>query len=81
MSDLWIVSIKGGAGTRSFEIAVVRQSNTHGQGSYGWFDRDKLLITHDGGPCNWPLTQRVWDKMLRAAQETADEMNDEESAR
>lgn len=77
-NDPWIVEAKGCVGSRSFEISVIRTSNVHGRKSYGWFDKDKLLITHNGGPCDCPLSQRVWDKMLRVAQEVADEMNDED---
>lgn len=46
--------------------------------SYGWFDSHKLLITHNGGSCQWPLTEKVWTKMLRLAHEVADELNAEE---
>lgn len=73
----WIVDIKGESGARSFEINVVWSDNAHGLSSYGWYAKDKLLITHNGGPCNWPLTQRVWDKCVKVAHEVADELNRE----
>ena len=74
----WIVQVKGEKCSNSFEISVVREDNKLGRKSWGWFDTDKLLVTHNGGPCNWPLTARIWDKMLVAAHEVADEMNKEE---
>lgn len=81
MSDRakWVVAIKGKAGERYFEISVLRDDNEHGKASYGWFDADKLLITHNGGPCHWPLMQKVWDKCVEAANEVALELNEAES--
>ena len=63
----------------SFEICVIREDNQHGQRSYGWFDSTKLLISHNGGPCRWPLTQKVLDKLLIVAEQIAAEVNAEES--
>lgn len=73
--DPWKVHVFGAAESSSFEISVVRTSNTHGQRSYGWFGEAKLLISHNGGPCMWPVTKAVWTRLLRVAQETADELN------
>ena len=75
MSDKWIVNTKGGAGEEFFEISVVRESNEHGIESYGWIDKDKLLITHNGGHCRWPITQFVWDGCIQLAQQLADNLN------
>ena len=74
----WIVGVKGSPNTACFEIAVLRSENAHGSISYGWFDKNKLLITHNGGPCHWSVTKKVWDKLLIVAQEVADELNAEE---
>ncbi len=74
----WIVNSKGKAGDRGFEISVVREDNKHGIASFGWFDENKLLITHNGGPCSWPLHTLVWDKSIKLAQEVADELNRQE---
>lgn len=74
----WVVNIKGKANHASFEISVVRDDNEHGKRSYGWFGENKLLISHNGGPCSWPLTPLVWDKMVKAAHEVADELNAED---
>lgn len=71
----WVVDVKGSAWAKSFEITVLRDDNEHGKRSYGWIDDDKLLITHNGGPCQWPLTQIVWDKAVKLAHEVADELN------
>ncbi len=77
----WVVNIKGKAGSASFEISVVRDDNEHGKSSYGWFGEDKLLISHNGGPCRWPLIPLVWDKMVKLAHEVADELNTDELVR
>lgn len=81
LSKRWIVEVKGGAGERNFEIAVVRNDNDLGRRSYGWFNENKLLISHNGGPCHWPVTANVWDKLMRVAHEVADELNAEEQER
>ena len=73
--DKWLVQIKGRKCSDSFEISVVKRSNKHGRLSWGWFDDDKLLISHNGGPCHWPLIKVVWDKMVKLAHEVADELN------
>ena len=78
MNNPWEVHIKGSANKPSFEISVIRKNNDHGHRSYGWFDKDKLLITHNGGPCNWPLIDKVWNKIIILANEVADELNEEE---
>ena len=76
----WVVDVKGRAGSDSFEITVLRDDNEHGKRSYGWIGEDKLLITHNGGPCKWPLTPLVWDKSVKLANEVADELNAVEGA-
>ena len=76
--DLWEVQVFGEAGSSSFEISLVRRSNTHGKRSYGWFDEKKLLITHNGGPCSWPLIPLVWNKQIQIANELAATMNNNE---
>ena len=75
LTGRWIVDVKGGPWEEGFEISVLREDNEHGIRSYGWFDRNKLLISHNGGPCRWPLTKDVWDKMLKLAQEVANDLN------
>jgi hypothetical protein len=71
----WEIQIKGKAESSSFEISVIREDYIHGHRSWGWFDDNKLLISHNGGPCMWPLIQTVWDKMIVLAQEVAEELN------
>jgi hypothetical protein len=73
----WVVDVKGSWDNPSFEISVLRDDNAHGKRSYGWFGENKLLISHDGGPCRDPVTKKVWDKLIRVAHEVADEMNAE----
>lgn len=71
----WVVDVKGCAGSECFEISVLRDDNNHGKRSYGWFGDEKLLITHNGGPCHWPLKPIVWDKVVNIAQDVAEELN------
>lgn len=75
----WIVHTKGGSDQSSFEIAVVREDNRHGISSYGWFDQNKLLISHNGGPCRWPVTKSVWGRLVAVAQAEADALNSAET--
>lgn len=74
----WVVHAFGGPAQQSFEISVVRLSNAHGIKSYGWFDENKLLISHNGGPCDWPVTASVWLKLLIVAEDVCRELNAKE---
>lgn len=74
----WLVQVFGKKCSRSFEISVVREDHHIGRKSWGWFDKNKLLISHNGGPCHWPLKEIVWDKMIRLAEDVANELNEEE---
>lgn len=72
----WIVSTKGGPEKTHFEISVLRENNAFGQRSYGWFDKDKLLISHNGGPCGDFVIPAVWNGLVKLAKEIADQLND-----
>ena len=74
----WIVNTKGGPNRRSFEVSVLRENNRHGIASYGWFDESKSLISHNGGPCQWPVPDRVWTGLVKLAHEFAEELNKQE---
>jgi len=74
----WIVNIKGDAECENFEISVIRKDNHHGIQSYGWFDENKLLISHNGGPCQWPVIKPVWDMLINVAALTARKLNEQE---
>jgi len=65
----WEVQVKGKRCSRSWEISVIRIDNKHGHDSWGWFDKTKLLVSHNGGPCNWPICGFVWDQQIRIATE------------
>lgn len=75
MSDAWIAHTKGGPDQGSWEIAVLRAGNAHGQASFGWFGHDKIMIGSSGGPCRNPIPSIVWARLVRVAAEVADEMN------
>ena len=78
-SGRWEVNTKGGPDEPHFEISVIRAGNEHGKRSYGWFDDYKFLISHNGGNCPWPVTKRVWDKLVLLAWDVANELNALES--
>ena len=78
----WVAHKKGGPEQSSFEISVIRKGYKLGFDSWGWFEKDKkLLVTHNGGPCTWPLTKEIWDACWKVAQAEADRLNREESKR
>lgn len=73
--DEWLVQILGNPNAQSWEISVVRKSNKHGQESWGWFDKDKILISHNGGPCRWAMAPGMGDIMIELAKKYADFLN------
>lgn len=79
MAAPWVVNIKGEAGDKDFEISVLRDDNEHGKKSYGWFDESKLLIGHNGGPCEWPVIPLVWDGLVHLAYFVVEELNAQEA--
>jgi len=78
MRGPWEVNIKGAFCEPSFEISVLRSDNLHGKRSYGWFDENKLLISHSGGPCKDSATLKIWGKLIKVAREVVDELNADE---
>ena len=80
MSD-WKVQIKGRRGSGSWEISVIRKDNKHGQESWGWFDKNKLLVSHNGGPCSWPIVGYVWDANIEIAHELCWRLNNNKSVK
>lgn len=74
---LWEVQVKGGKCSSSWKISVIRKGNKHGHESWGWFDDDKLLISHNGGPCHWPIVEFVWDAHMKTAHELCAKLNNE----
>ena len=74
-SDPWIVNVLGDPASDSWEISLVRASNKFGRESFGWFDRNKVLVSHNGGPCHWPLAPGLAPKMIELAKQHASELN------
>lgn len=74
----WVVDIKGTYDEDSFEISVLRDDNTHGKCSYGWFDENKLLISSSGGPCRDGVIKPVWQQLHSVAQKVASDLNKKE---
>lgn len=67
----WTVDIK------EYEITVVKISNDLGIRSYGWIDKDKILIAEcDSCDANW--LPQVKEKLLKVAYEVCEELNNNE---
>ena len=76
----WVVHTKGGYTTEHFEVCVIRDDNKHGKQSYGWIDKDKILISSSGGPCRYRIVSKmIWDGLVELAYKVADELNKEEA--
>jgi hypothetical protein len=74
----WKVDVKGKRCGKWWEISVVRIGNDHGFRSYGWFGAEKLLVSHNGGPCEWPIVGFVWDAQIKIAEELCLRLNNGE---
>lgn len=74
----WKVQVFGERCSDGWEISVVRLDNAHGQRSWGWFDDRKLLISHNGGPCRWPICGFVWDAHIKTAEDLCAKLNTSE---
>jgi len=74
----WKVQVFGERCSSSWEISVIRIDNEHGQRSWGWFNSTKLLVSHNGGPCSWPIIDFVWDQQIRIAEELCAKLNSDE---
>jgi hypothetical protein len=75
IQDKWVVDVKGDPNGECWEISVLKESNEHGKSSFGWFDENKLLISHNGGPCSWPLAPGIGQLMIELAHKYADYLN------
>lgn len=75
----WEVQVFGERCSETWEISVVHVDNLYGKRSWGGFDDKKLLISHNGGPCNWPLKGFVFDQQVALAHEVAHRLNSGES--
>ena len=71
----WKVQVFGKRCSESWEISVIREDNEHGQKSWGWIDDRKLLVSHNGCPCRWPICGYVWDQQVAIAEELCRRLN------
>lgn len=74
----WKVQVFGKRCSSAWEISVVRSDNEHGQKSWGWFNNRKLLVSHNGGPCSWPVVGFVFDQQIKIANELCRRLNNGE---
>ncbi len=77
MQDLWEVQVKGDRETQ-FEISVVRKSYLLGHRSWGWFEEGRKLMISSNTVPGWSTTEKIWNKLITVAKETAAELNLEE---
>jgi hypothetical protein len=71
----WILQVKGDPDSELWEISVVHEGNIHGRESWGWFDNDKLLISHNGGSCRWALAPGLGSVMVEIGSRLCDFLN------
>lgn len=77
MTGKWLVQVFGRRESGHFEISIVRERNSHGRRSWGWFDHNKLLVCHNGTG-SVVLTDSIWNWQIAIANEVCDKMNAEE---
>lgn len=75
----WEVVVFGERASDSWEISVVREDNVHGKMSCGCFNERKLLVSHNGGPCRWPICGFVYDEQMKIAKELCRRLNNGEN--
>lgn len=75
----WIPQVLGDPDGDNWEISVVREDNTHGRKSWGWFGKNKFLVSHNGGPCSWSLAPGLGGVMVKIAQDYAESLNSKET--
>jgi len=77
----WKVQVKGEKCSNTWEISVIREDSKFAQPdligctTWGWFGKDKLLVSHNGGACKWPIVEFVWDEQIRIANDLCDGLN------
>lgn len=80
--DEWKVNVFGERCGQSWEISVVRDSNKFGQKSWGWFDENKLLVSHNHhSVAGWAICGFVWDRQIEIATELCRRLNNGEDVR
>lgn len=70
----WVVSVKGEPERYGYEIAIVREDDTHGLSSYGWHGPTKLIISGDS-PSRCPLPKPIWEDLILLATRWASRMS------
>lgn len=72
---MWLAQTLGDPNGKLWEISVVREDNDLGRRSLGWFNDQKLLISHSGSPCRWPLAPGLGPIMVEIANRYCDFLN------
>jgi len=76
----WIIDSKGIYGDNTWEISVLKESNTCGKESYGRFGPHKLYISA-GNNVQQKVNKEVWTKLVRTASDIANDLNRNENGR
>lgn len=75
MSKQWSVQVHGEPDGEQWEISVIRDDCDSAQRAWGWFDEKKLLISHNGSHCRWPLAHGLGVVMVNVATQYAKYLN------
>lgn len=76
----WTVEALGDGLSGEFEVSVIRANNPMRGRSWGWFGKDKILVSHNG-VTPVPINYTIWKSLIDLAGEVAAKMNEEEKAR
>ncbi len=74
----WVVQVFGKKCSSSWEISVTRSDHKPME-SWGWFGPTKFLVSHNGGPCTWPILAFVWDEQIKIANALCERLNNGET--
>ena len=77
----WVVQIFGDPNGNEWEISIVRLDNDLGRHSWGWFGENKLLVSHNGSHCRWPLAPGLGAVMIDIAEKHCALLNKKGSAK
>lgn len=69
----WVCSIIGDF-NEEYEISVVRKTNRHGKSSWGWYDKDKILIAEGGGEDDEDENIKIKKELFKRQKELAKKM-------
>jgi hypothetical protein len=69
-TDKWLLVVHGDK--NRFEVSAVRESNKHGQKSWGWDDSGRKIILAEN---RTPTTLNFFNKLVMLAEKEVEELN------